>query len=65
MTTYASFSSYYGGTSAETLRKYAARESDPERRGMFLKLAEEMDRGVIFHSSTEGGKLHYIRAGEV
>ena len=67
--TYESFTAYYGGTDIVTLRQYAAECSvkdgsfndDPERAAMFTRLADEKERGVVFASSTEGGKLHYVR----
>jgi hypothetical protein len=56
------FESYYGGEDAETLRRYAEQNNDyPERKAMFLRLAELKEKGAIYTPSTEGGKLHYIR----
>ena len=69
-TNYESIVSYYGGTDAKTLREYATQclahdgvnGNDPDRAMKLIRLAEEMERGVVFLSSTEGGKLHYRRS---
>ena len=57
------FESYYGGESIETLKKYAEQcEDEPERKSMFLKLAELKENGVVYTPCTDGGKLHYNRS---
>lgn len=56
------FESYYGGETAGTLRDFAEQcKDEPERKAMFIKLAELKESGVVYTESTDGGKLHYNR----
>ena len=59
-----SFESYYGGELATTLREFAEQcKDEPERRAMFIRLAELKEHGAVYTPCTDGGKLHYNREG--
>lgn len=55
---YDDFTAYYGGTSPKQLREYAEGETDIDRKQMFLRLAKELESGVIY-IPREGGQLSY------
>ena len=61
--TYETFTNYYGGIDNEALAlEYAEKEKDPDYKAMFLRLAEELRKGVRYVPySSEGGHLVYRR----
>ena len=61
MITYQAFTNYYGGIKTrEAALEYAERETQSEWKAMFVRLAEELEQGVMYVSFTnENGKLAY------
>jgi len=61
MVAYETFTNYYGGIkTSQEARQYAEREKDVEFKKMFLRLADELERGDRYASFiNDAGQLCY------